>query len=151
MSFRRPEVSAAEAVIATELAEELLTATPGKRLAYATDLADSAENRKILIALAHNAHTLFLEAVFGKADVAQARLHGHLTARACGEIAAAAGVSRLVPFHLSRRYVDYPQRLFEEIEAVCGCAIQPVWQAENPAASGGSQPPALHHPAYPLD
>lgn len=117
----------------TELAEELLTVTPGKRLVYATDLADSAENRETLIALAQNAHTLFLEAVFAEADVAQARLQGHLTARACGEIAAAAGVSRLVPFHLSRRYVDHPQQLFEEIEAVCGCAVQPVWQAENPA------------------
>jgi ribonuclease BN (tRNA processing enzyme) len=87
----------------TELAEALLAVTPGKRLVYATDLADSPDNRERLIALAHNAHTLFLEAVFADADVAQARLHGHLTARACGEIAAAAGVSRLVPFHLSRR------------------------------------------------
>jgi ribonuclease BN (tRNA processing enzyme) len=108
-----------------ELGRELVWIAPGKRLVYATDLADTPDNRERLVGLARNAHTLFLEAVFIEADRANARRHGHLTARACGEIAAAAGVSRLVPFHLSRRYASDPQVLFEELEAACGCVVLP--------------------------
>ncbi len=110
---------------AGELADELMLITPGKRLVYATDLADTKENRARLHGLARNAHTLFLEAVFTESDSAQAQKHGHLTARACGEIAAAAGVARLVPFHLSRRYQDDPGGVYDEIEAVCHCVAIP--------------------------
>ena len=40
-----------------ELAEELVRITPGKKLVYATDLADTPENRRRLVGLARNAHT----------------------------------------------------------------------------------------------
>lgn len=108
-----------------ELCEQLIMVTPGKRLVYATDLADSPSNRERLIGLARNAHTLFLEASFTEADVAHAIDNGHLTSRACGEIAHAALVNRLVPFHLSRRYTDDPQPLFDELEAVCDRVVLP--------------------------
>ena len=108
-----------------ELARDLLAVGPARRLVYASDLADTPSNRERLTALARNAHTLFLEAVFSEAHRDHARRHGHLTARACGEIASAAGVSRLVPFHFSRRYVDDPQALFEELRAACGCVVLP--------------------------
>ena len=108
------------------LADELILTTPGRRLVYATDLADTADNRARLQGLARNAHTLFLEAVFIEADRAQARRHGHLTARACGEIADAAGVARLVPFHLSRRYLGNPGVVYAEIEAVCSRVVIPT-------------------------
>ena len=49
-------------------------------------------------------------------------------ARACGEIANAAGVARLVPFHLSRRYLADPKIVFDEIEAVCSCVAVPPAQ-----------------------
>jgi ribonuclease BN (tRNA processing enzyme) len=88
---------------------------PGK-LAYATDLADTAENRTRLEALARGAHTLFCEAPFCEADAEQAARTGHLTAKACGEIAAAAAVERLVPFHFSRRYQDDWERVYTEVK-----------------------------------
>jgi ribonuclease BN (tRNA processing enzyme)/energy-coupling factor transporter ATP-binding protein EcfA2 len=108
-----------------ELGRELVLETPGKRLVYATDLADSIDNRARLVALARNAHTLFLEATFAQTDAARAAAHAHLTGRACGEIAEAAGVSRLVPFHLSRRYALDPADLFDEIRSACGRALLP--------------------------
>ncbi len=113
------------------LARELVSVTPGKRLVYATDLADTPDNRARLVGLARHAHTLFLEAVFTEADVRHACTHGHLTARACGEIAAAAGVSRLVPFHLSRRYADDPRPLFDEIGVACARAVVPGWPVDS--------------------
>jgi ribonuclease BN (tRNA processing enzyme) len=110
---------------AAELGEELLLITPGKKLAYATDLDDTPDNRRRLIALAQHAHTLFCEAPFIEADAEQAARCGHLTTRACGEIATAAGVARLIPFHFSRRYSDNPQQLYEEIGNACGCLVEP--------------------------
>ena len=40
-------------------------------------------------------------------------------------IGAAAGVERLVPFHLSRRYLQAPERVYEEVQAACRRAIVP--------------------------
>lgn len=85
--------------IAIALANGLAVVAPGQKLAYATDLADTRENRERLIALARGAHTFFCEASFVERDCAQAARTGHLTARACGEIATAANVTRLIPFH----------------------------------------------------
>ena len=107
------------------LDRDLILTTPGRRLVYATDLADTPHNRARLTDLARNAHTLFLEASFAEADRARATAHAHLTGRACGEIAEAAGVARLVPFHLSRRYAHEPAPLFDEIRTACPRALLP--------------------------
>jgi ribonuclease BN (tRNA processing enzyme) len=109
------------------LADELLIVRPGDKLVYATDLADTAENRALLGNLAHGAHTLFCEAMFCEAEAEQAARTGHLTARACGEIAAAAGVERLVPFHFSRRYGADPAKVYREVRAACSRTVMPRW------------------------
>lgn len=103
--------------LAGDLARELLLVQPGKRLVYATDLADTPGNRERLIAFAHGAHTFFCESPFREAEQENARRNGHLTTRACAEIARAAGVGRLVPFHFSRRHQSDPDALYEEIAA----------------------------------
>jgi ribonuclease Z len=110
---------------ASELVDELVLVTPGRNLVYATDLADIPDNRERLTALARNAHTFFCEAPFLEKDIERARRTGHLTTRACGEIATAAGVGRLVPFHFSRRYSQDPQLLYEEIQNVCNRLVMP--------------------------
>ncbi|MEN8106887.1 MAG: MBL fold metallo-hydrolase [Pseudomonadota bacterium] len=107
------------------LADDLVLITPGKKLVYATDFADTEVNRRRIAALAQGAHTLFCEATFREADVEQAARTAHLTTRACGEIAAAAGVARLVPFHFSRRYEKDPAPLYEEIAAACPQVVIP--------------------------
>jgi ribonuclease Z len=110
---------------AGSLGDELVVIKPGKNLVYATDLAVTPENREKLATLARNAHTFFCESPFLEADKEQALRTGHLTARACGEIAAEAQVARLVPFHFSRRYSGDPRPIYEEIKAVCGCVAVP--------------------------
>jgi ribonuclease BN (tRNA processing enzyme) len=107
------------------LGNELLLSTPGKKLVYATDFGDTADNRRRLQQLAHGAHTLLCEATFVAADVEQAHRTGHLTTRACGEIAEAAGVGRLLPFHFSRRYEHCPEQLYNEIRAACSRVVMP--------------------------
>lgn len=108
-----------------ELGAELVLSTPGRKIAYATDLADTPGNRARLIRLAQGAHTFFCEAPFRAADREQAARTGHLTTRACGEIASLAGVARLVPFHFSRRYEDDVAPTYEEIAAVCSRVMLP--------------------------
>ncbi len=114
---------------AAELADDLLIISDGVKLVYATDLADTPSNREALQALAANAHTFFCEAPFCEAEAEKAELSGHLTARACGEIAVAAGVGQLLPFHFSRRYESDPGRVYREVAAVCPCTVIPAEDA----------------------
>jgi ribonuclease BN (tRNA processing enzyme) len=108
-----------------ELAADLTLTAAGGRLVYATDFADTPDNRRKLIGLAAGAHALFCEACFLTQDRAQAERTGHLTTRACGEIATAAGVRYLIPFHLSRRYQDAPWRVYAEVAAACPQTVIP--------------------------
>jgi ribonuclease Z len=109
--------------VAAELAH-LVERRPARSLVYATDLADTGENRRRLVELARGADVLICEAGFAAADAAQARRTGHLTARACGEIAASAGARRLVPFHLSRRYERDASPVYDEVEAAFGAWVE---------------------------
>lgn len=109
------------------LAQELLLITPAKRLVYATDLADTPANRQRVIKLAQHAHTFFCESPFLEAEAEHALRNGHLTTRGCGEIANAAGVTRLVPFHFSRRYQDTPQLVYDELSAICPSVVIPAF------------------------
>lgn len=102
-----------------ELAERLVVEQPRIRLVYATDFADTPSNRSRLIAHARGADALVCEATFVSADADQAVRTQHLTARACGEIAAVAGVGRLVPIHFSKRYESRPEVVYAEIRAAC--------------------------------
>jgi ribonuclease Z len=110
---------------AGKLENELILVSPGKNLVYATDFADTADNRERLVKFAHHAHTFFCEATFIEADVEHAKRNGHLTTRACGEIATEAGVSRLVPFHISRRYMKSPGQVFDELREACNRVVVP--------------------------
>ncbi len=110
---------------AGELAVHLLSVTPGEKLVYATDFADTEANRAALTALAHKADCLFCEASFLDTDIEQARRTGHLTARACGRIANEADVKQLVPFHFSKRYEKIPEAVYREINEACSRIMMP--------------------------
>ena len=99
------------------LAHELVLERPGSKLCYATDLDDTASNRERLAALAQDAAIFICEASFHSNDAHLARATQHLTARACGEIAATADVRTLVPFHFSKRYQNDVGPLYDEVRA----------------------------------
>jgi ribonuclease BN (tRNA processing enzyme) len=108
--------------LASALAAELVEYEPARRLVYATDLADTADNRARLTALARGADVLICEASFTEADAEHAKRTGHLTARCCAEIALAAQVKRLIPFHFSRRYESDADVIYAELKAALGAA-----------------------------
>jgi len=99
---------------------DLVEVTPGERLAYLTDLADTPANRANAIALARDADILFIEAPFAAVDAAHALDRRHLTTRAAGEIARDAGARHIEPFHFSPRYEDAEARLFAEVFEAAG-------------------------------
>jgi ribonuclease Z len=96
---------------------ELVSVSRGQKIAYVTDVADTPANRVAIARLAHQADLLFIESRFAAADVGHARQRAHLTTTAAGEIARAAGVRRLEPFHFSLRYEGDEERMLEEVVA----------------------------------
>ena len=99
---------------------DLVAVTPGQRIAYVTDIADTPANRAGAIGLARGADILFIEAPFAAAHAALALDRQHLTTTAAGEIARAAGVRRVEPFHFSPRYQGQAARLLAEVAAAAG-------------------------------
>jgi ribonuclease Z len=95
----------------------LLTITPGQKIAYVTDIADTAANRAAAAGLARDADMLFIESPFVAADAALAAARSHLTTAAAGAIARAAKVRRVEPFHFSPRYAGQETRLLNEVNA----------------------------------
>ena len=96
---------------------DVVTVSPGQKIAYVTDVADTKRNREEIARLAAGADTLFIEARFSAEHAEQARERAHLTTRAAGEIGRAAGVRRLEPFHFSPRYDGEEQRMLAEVTA----------------------------------
>ncbi len=101
---------------------DVVTVTAGQKIAYVTDVADTAANRDAIIALAANADILFIEAAFAGADAALAGERAHLTTTAAGQIAREARVRRVEPFHFSPRYAGEGERMLAEVMAAFGGA-----------------------------
>jgi ribonuclease Z len=93
----------------------VVSITPGQKIAYVTDIAGSAANREAVARLAHGADILFIEAAFAKDDAALAADRAHLTTAAAGQIARAAQVRRVEPFHFSHRYKRQSKRMMNEV------------------------------------
>ena len=96
---------------------DVVTVTPGQKIAYIADAADTPANRKAIIDLVRNADLLFIEAAFAAADAALAAERAHLTTVAAGRIAWDAGVRRVEPFHFSPRYTGEEERMLAEVMA----------------------------------
>ena len=96
---------------------EILTVTPGQKIGYVTDVADTMANRRAIVELVRNSDLLFIEAAFARADIALATERAHLTTEAAGQIARQAGVRRVEPFHFSPRYAGNYQQMQNEVMA----------------------------------
>jgi ribonuclease Z len=98
-----------------ELKATILQIVPGQKIAYVTDTFATPANAARIVELARGADTLFIEATFLDADSQRAAERHHLTARQAGELARAAGVARVVPFHFSPRYLGREEELRREL------------------------------------
>jgi len=115
IGLRRTSPDTSELPLST--LRNVLTVTPGQKVAYVTDAADTPENRAAIIGLAQNADLLFIEAAFAAADTALAAERAHLTTATAGSLARQARVRRIEPFHFSPRYSGREAGLLEEVMA----------------------------------
>jgi ribonuclease Z len=112
----------APAINAMPLAElrQVLTVTPGQKIAYVTDVADTPGNRTAIVRLVRRADLLFIEAAFAREDRALAAERAHLTTATAGELARRAGVRRVEPFHFSPRYHGQEAQMLAEVAHAFG-------------------------------
>jgi len=99
------------------LKQHALRSARGHRIAYVVDAAFHASNVARITELARGADQLFIETAFLDEDAELAAERRHLTAAQAGTLAKNAGVSRLVPFHFSPRYIGREDQLRREVEA----------------------------------
>jgi ribonuclease Z len=119
-----------------ELARRIARITPGRTVAYVTDVADSPRNREAIVRLARGADLLFIEAAFLHRDRGLAAARHHLTARQAGEIAGLAGARRFRIFHFSPRYEGREALLLEEARAAYAETAVPAALRSNRSAAG---------------
>ena len=98
------------------LKKEVVRISVGQKVCYVTDAGYTPENAAKIVALAQGADYLFIEATFLHADADRAAERSHLTARQAGELARAASVSRVIPFHFSPKYRGQEEELRNEVE-----------------------------------
>lgn len=96
------------------LRREVMRESPGQKLAYVTDVLDSAANHDAIVTLARGADLFYCEAGYPARDEDRARARYHLTTVQAGRLAAEAGVRRFSVFHLSPKYRDCPGELVAE-------------------------------------
>ena len=99
-----------------ELKAEAVRISAGQKVCYVTDAGYTPENAAKIVALAQGADYLFIEATFLHAEAERAAERSHLTARQAGELARAAGVARVIPFHFSPKYRGQEEELQAELE-----------------------------------
>jgi ribonuclease Z len=102
---------------ASQLSKWLLIPEHRHKIAYVTDGAASARNWQVLLPLVQGADLLFHETCFLEEDQELADETKHFTTRFVGELATAAKVGQLVPFHFSKRYLDRPEEVLRELSS----------------------------------
>lgn len=94
-----------------DLADRISKRSPGRKIAYITDMIGTPENLDKAAQLAWKADHLFVEAGFLECEREVAREKYHLTAREAGQLANRAGVKEFTLFHFSPRYRHREQEL----------------------------------------
>ncbi len=125
------------------LAEGIARITPGRHMAYITDVAYTPSNIKKIVNLAQDADHLYIEAAFLEKDRDMAKRKYHLTARQAGLIAAAARVKKFTLFHFSPRYTDRADLLRQEAQQAYTTHV-PGGDIYRGGASVSNPDPAQH-------
>jgi ribonuclease Z len=89
--------------------------TRGQKLSYVVDVIGSEENIHKIISLVRGSDVLYIETYFLDKDLDRARDRYHLTAKEAGRIAKEAEVGSLESIHISPRYMNDPECIYQEM------------------------------------
>jgi ribonuclease Z len=107
-----------------DLTNKIARITPGQKISYITDVANSKDNRERIIELVKNSNHLFIESAFMDIHREIAKRKNHLTAYQAGKIAASAGVKDFTVFHFSPRYTGLEKQLRAEARAAYEAVVK---------------------------
>ena len=114
-----------------DLKRDLVTITPGQKIAYVVDTVYNEPNNRKIVDLVRGADLFFCESPFLAEEEERARERCHLTAWQAGMLARQAGVRRLHPFHFSPKHTFRQDQLYREAEeAFRGPVAEKVKPAE---------------------
>ncbi len=99
------------------LREELVILTEGQSIGYVVDFAATRENLSRAAALLKGVHLLYIETSFEASEARRARERNHLTTTQAGRLARRCGAKKVIPLHLSPKYLGQEKRLYEEVQA----------------------------------
>jgi ribonuclease Z len=100
-----------------KLKEELVILTEGQSIGFAMDFGASRENLARAARFLKGVHLLYVEASFEASEARLARERNHLTTAQAGRLARRCKARKVVPLHLSPKYLGHEKRLFGEVQA----------------------------------
>ena len=100
-----------------KLREDLVILTEGQSIGYALDFGASRNNLARAAKLLKGIHRLYIETSFEASEARLARKRNHLTTTQAGRLARRCGAKKVIPLHLSPKYLGEEKRLFDEVQA----------------------------------
>lgn len=128
-----------------QLRQWLLVKHEGESITYATDLVYEESSIQLLIEMISGCDTFVCESTYAGEDAELAAKHYHLTASQAAQIAADAGVGKLILFHISKRYSrEGSQRFLEEARTIFPETYFPEhWTFQEVHADKADEPDVL--------
>lgn len=99
-----------------KLKEELILITEGHSIGYLVDFNYTEENLEKIMKTFKGVQLLYIEASFKKTEWKRARERKHLTSHQAGKIAKMLSVKKVVPIHLSPKFLGQENLIFDEVK-----------------------------------
>ncbi len=99
-----------------ELERELILITEGQSIGYLVDFYFSEENLEKIEKIFKGVQLLYVESSFKKTEWKRAKKRKHLTSHQAGKIAKLLSVKKVIPIHISPKYLGKENIIFDEVK-----------------------------------
>ena len=99
-----------------KLKDDLILITEGHSIGYLVDFNYTEENLEKILKNFKGVQLLYIEASFKKTEWKRAKKRKHLTSHQAGKIAKMLSVKKVVPIHLSPKFLGKENLIFEEVK-----------------------------------
>lgn len=99
-----------------KLKKELILITEGQSIGYLVDFNYTEENIEKILKVFKGVQLLYIEASFKKTEWKRAKNRKHLTSHQAGKIAKMLSAKKIVPLHLSPKYLGREELIINEVK-----------------------------------